>query len=466
MDGIICCKHFFFKALDVKKGEIQNIYKAFEEISDKSSIGNYFHSKEFNNKIENFVNIKYNPQNSHYEYTKCPNKKYISATHSMTYLGLYKEFAKQLGFNQNTSLKESRDEFDSRCSYNYFYEYVKKTMKVGFEILSEDKCVVCYTFNLHKKQSIVCDCKDCKKYESHRKDVEIARELYIQDKEPNSVETLVFSCDAEKVFFVPKLVTQDCHWADRISVLNQTFCQLIKNGNALCLLSNDSEVTRKAEDFISFLVFFINTTTQSKDIILWADNCGSQNKNWQLFTQLIRIINDKTVKLNTLTIKYLEKGHTYNSCDSLHGIIGKKFKLQEIYSPSHCSEVIESIRINTKVKELTHKDIFSFPIEKINKPFILKNVKQYQVRKNQSTCFVKLISHETEFKEFTLINTTVSPINSNYLASIPKHRYPAGITQHRYDSLRKLYSSIPIKYRGFIDELKNKINVNENMPLN
>ena len=466
LDAIICCRHFFFKALDLKQSETRVISKIFDEVPDKQTYDNHIHSKEFNDKIENFVNIKYNPQNSHYNYIKCPNKKYISSSYGMTYMGLYKEFAKEMGFDPNTRLKESMDEFDDRCSFSYFYKFVKRKMNVGFEILSEDKCDICYTFNLHKNQPNVCDCKHCIKYESHRKDVVIARELYIQDKDLDSANTLIFSCDAEQVFFIPKMVNQECHWADRINVLNQTYCELKKNGLALCLLSNDSEVKRKAEDFISFMVHFIYNIKPTKDLVLWVDNCSSQNKNWLLYSQLIRIINDQSVKLNSLTIKYLEKGHTYNSCDSLHGIIGNKFKLHEIYSPSHLIEVIESLRINTKVKEISHKDIFSFPEEKIKKPFLLKNVKQYQVRKHQSTGFVKLLSHNTQFKEFTLIDTIATPIIPNYLTSIPKHRSPPGITQRRYDSLRKLYPSIPVEYQGFIDELKSKINVNENMPNN
>jgi len=69
------------------------------------------------------------------------------------------------------------------------------------------------------------------------------------------------------------------------------------------------------------------------NFIFWADNCMGQNKNWVLFTALISTLNSKhNNSIESVTIKYLTKGHTHMSADGVHGNIEKKFKqVRNIY---------------------------------------------------------------------------------------------------------------------------------------
>lgn len=60
------------------------------------------------------------------------------------------------------------------------------------------------------------------------------------------------------------------------------------------------------------------------DFIFWADNCTGQNKNWILFTALVCILNNNHNTVESITIKYLTKGHTHMSADGIHGNIEKK----------------------------------------------------------------------------------------------------------------------------------------------
>ena len=63
----------------------------------------------------------------------------------------------------------------------------------------------------------------------------------------------------------------------------------------------------------------------SPNILFWADNCAGQNKNWTLFTAMVQTVTADWGP-DVVTIKYLEKGHTYMKADSVHGRIGKKMK--------------------------------------------------------------------------------------------------------------------------------------------
>lgn len=75
---------------------------------------------------------------------------------------------------------------------------------------------------------------------------------------------------------------------------------------------------RKKDDIVScFRAFFIQNR-DLKHIVLWLDNCAAQNKNWGLFSYLVYLINSKEVNLQTVTMRYLEVGHTYMSADEFH----------------------------------------------------------------------------------------------------------------------------------------------------
>ena len=56
---------------------------------------------------------------------------------------------------------------------------------------------------------------------------------------------------------------------------------------------------------------------QAKHVIIWADNCTGQLKNWTFYSSLVyKVNNQQSVVSNS--IKYFEKGQTYMSADSFH----------------------------------------------------------------------------------------------------------------------------------------------------
>ena len=81
---------------------------------------------------------------------------------------------------------------------------------------------------------------------------------------------------------------------------------------------------RKATDIASTYLKLLSLV-KHKHVVVWADNCSGQNKSWFLYTALIRYINTKQ-HLETVTLKYLEVGHTFMAADGIHGEIGKYVK--------------------------------------------------------------------------------------------------------------------------------------------
>ena len=62
-----------------------------------------------------------------------------------------------------------------------------------------------------------------------------------------------------------------------------------------------------------------------REIVIWADNCSGQNKNWFLYTALVQCVNSPNSP-ESITLKYLEAGHTFMAADGVHGAIGRQIK--------------------------------------------------------------------------------------------------------------------------------------------
>ena len=97
----------------------------------------------------------------------------------------------------------------------------------------------------------------------------------------------------------------------------------MSGGNVL-ILWHEAMSGRKADDVTSANVKFIRAIDCPK-VLIWADNCGGQNKNWWLFSGLVQTVNQSWGP-NIVRLKYLERGHTFMAADSVHGAIGRKMK--------------------------------------------------------------------------------------------------------------------------------------------
>lgn len=61
-------------------------------------------------------------------------------------------------------------------------------------------------------------------------------------------------------------------------------------------------------------------------IVLWLDNCSSQNKNWMLFLYLILLINSADIQVQEITLKYFESGHTFMAANSFHAAVEARMR--------------------------------------------------------------------------------------------------------------------------------------------
>ena len=82
-----------------------------------------------------------------------------------------------------------------------------------------------------------------------------------------------------------------------------------------------------AEVTSAFLRYPSDIDKDAEHVTIWCENCSAKNKNCVLYTLLARVMNSTLVSgLKSITLKYLETGHTIMSCDSFHGLVEKQIR--------------------------------------------------------------------------------------------------------------------------------------------
>jgi hypothetical protein len=461
------CRKFFLNTLGLKTAtKVEKLLKKFqnsensnlnEVLKDKRILNGRRKSQEFVNRIESFIE-SFDPKPSHYKLSNAPKRKYIDSE--------YINFANQMNFKPilKANSVENRNNINEHilnsCNYDYFIKKFREK-NIGFSVPSTDLCDKCETYISHSSANLDCDCLVCVNYEKHCENYRKARNLINIDKNLSNIDlnTIVLNGDLMKVIPVPVLKNKNSNFSEKITVYNQTFCQLGSDKKSFCLVSHDAEIRKTANEFVNFILQFIMSEfcSEFKNLIIWFDNCCAQNKNYLLFTSFISIINDPSVKLENITFKYLEVGHTYMAADSLHGNISQKIKEEKyIFSPIHFISHVQNSRKNVFVKYLTYRDILIFQNHYNNKKnFAINNVKMCQFRKNSYNIHIKT-DYDEDFKSFDILerNFKNSIIESkNYLNSLLKLSKPRGVSQHKYNELQKATKNLEPIYKSFYDNL-------------
>ena len=78
-------------------------------------------------------------------------------------------------------------------------------------------------------------------------------------------------------------------------LFNETFVPVGGHADPLGFLWHEGIRGRNDEDITSVFIKFLSSPQfrDHKSIIIWADNCTAQNKNWTLFGALLHYVNQE-----------------------------------------------------------------------------------------------------------------------------------------------------------------------------
>ena len=206
-------------------------------------------------------------------------------------------------------------------------------MNIGFTTLSSEECSRCsvhmqHTLEQHGVNSKEPNhpnegCEQCAKHAHHINEAKTAREAYRADADSNWEDgTAFFFADMMRVFMLPQLPLKDAIFTPRLTCFNETFAPLMptnredratrkRRQRCTCIIWHDGLAGRGCEEVAA--AFYLFLTTACRDLtnaVLWLDNCAGQNKSWTLMSTLVKAVHSSTTRTQTITLKYLEPGHT------------------------------------------------------------------------------------------------------------------------------------------------------------
>ncbi len=391
----------------------------------------------------------YRPAVHHYCREHAPNRRYLPSDIDIT--SMHADYNKK---NQKISLES--------------YRKAVKAKNIGFSVLGNEKCEKCTAAKLHRAQchgsseKFEETCRHCKDTLAHLEKAKSARDEYRTDSDALKMAgRLAVSADLQKVIMLPQIPgCKSVLFTRRIIAFNETFAILggIAKKSAekhFLVVWNEVVQGRRAENICSAFWQFLKANRDCKEIVIWMDNCAAQNKNWVLFTMFLPAVNG-LCEAKTITLKYLEAGHTFMSADSVHHGIEKEMKqVRNIYDwGDFVSMARNSNSKNTTVWDMQisdfqkWKDGFSKAKQIRAKPRIfLKDIVCLQFRQGQ-----KIFYYKKSFKEDFL---AADLLKQKFLLEEPQaETIPRGISAERKGSiLTKLGPLMPVNRKYFWEHL-------------
>lgn len=321
-EALNVCRNFFLKTLGFKTDAVITELsraikrKAFYEDVKENRGGK---KKRFNrNAIMEHI-LTFNPVVSHYRRRNAPSARYLPR--SLTLDCMFNDFKNKYP-NENKCSKE-------------IYRQTLKDMNISFKFPKGDKCVVCGELEEEMKQygSTQSPENVTAKYDAHKAKANKAICQYQLDAGKENTNTICYySMDLQKVMLLPDMPkVKDSFFLSRLVAFNLTFApvQKMTNVKSTCVLWHEAWAGRDANNIVDAFTAFLENHRDLLHLIIWCDNCTSQNKNWILYTALVTLVNCGLYNIESITLKYLTKGHTHMTADGVHGNIEARIKRQD-----------------------------------------------------------------------------------------------------------------------------------------
>lgn len=471
--GIKVCKNMFLNHLQITPKKVDVSLKKNRDgdtIKDKrgQTRGGWNKTKEEDVEfIKNIINAlpKYE---SHYRRAQnTGNRQYLKLGMTVQKIyNLYKEELKKI-------YGEKKEPVSMVTLKRIFYT----NFDLHCKSLKKDTCSRCDTFK-NKINNSTGEEKE-KLHEEHKIHLKRADDLRsFMNEDLRQAETDIhFECltyDLEKTLPLPRIPTSIVFYKRQLWLYN---CGIHagSDDSGHCYVWIEGEAGRGAQEVGSCLINFIKNKLNPNvhHLVLWSDCCGGQNRNIKIVLMLKTILNSHET-LQTITLKYLESGHTFLPNDTDFSKIETHLKYyQRLYTPEDYIEVIKGCKVQKQlqVTRMCKNDFLSIKnIEKkiVNrkvdtnknktnwlktKEILLKKTKKYSV-------FMKTTMDGDEYQELNIEKKYKGRplvISENDFVTL----WPSGkeIPQAKLDDLESMFDLIPKDCIGFYKALKGNASI-------
>ena len=166
----------------------------------------------------------------------------------------------------------------------------------------------------------------------------------------NDEFTVVLYIDLQKVLLSPSIQASAVSYKTKLCCRNYTIYDK-KTKQATCYIWSETEADLSSNTFCAMLFAYLTTNLRcinANSIVIYTDGCPYQNRSVQIINCLLLY-----TKLNTKVVvhKYLCNGHTQIEVDSVHAVIERALRTQNVYCPAGYVDIIR----NAKKKQSKYK---------------------------------------------------------------------------------------------------------------
>ena len=329
-----------------------------------------------------------------------------------------------------------------------------RNMNLGLFMPKKDQCDKCSAYKVGNLPQ--------QDYDEHILRKEEARMSKAEDKKrAEEGQCYVLTMDVQAVQQVPYLQASALYFKQKLAVHNFTLYNLA-NDDVVCYVWHEGEGELNANIFTSCVTNYLDNEIEcDKEVIIYSDGCGCQNRNATLSNALSALANKKGI---SITQKYLEKGHTQMECDSVHSVIERRKKHRDLHSPAQYVQLIKEARLKTPYKvHYVQRDFFKDysnlrmyssirPGRKVGDPTVadLRCIKYLPSGEIQWK-----LRHTDEWQ--LLLQPRHSAIHGCDTADIkPLYSSSIQIKQDKYRDLQSLKSVIMSDFHSFYDNLSHQ----------
>lgn len=359
--NVTVCREFFRKTFQVSTKRINTALEKTrsEELKDKRGQkqgGANKISEEKLNAVKEHIN-KLPRYKSHY---RRENTDSDFLAPDMTLVKMYDLYVENLIGEENIDMvKEWREKNEKEkrtvlkiidaVSFSTYRRIFLDNFNLKFKSLKKDTCSTCDSFAA-KIQSTKNGLDKEVLEQEHNKHIDLwreARELMNKDKQ-EAEQNKEFECisyDLEKTLPLPRIPTSIVFYKRQLWLYNAGV-HSFKKKQGYCYVWTENQAGRGAQEIGSCLIKFIAKEVENgtKDLVLWSDSCGGQNRNIKMVL-ILKSCLEAHPTLKTIYMKYLVSGHSFLANDTdFSDIEGALKHVQRLYLPNDYIQVMKSAR--------------------------------------------------------------------------------------------------------------------------
>lgn len=413
---------------------------------------------------------------SHYSRQVNPNKVYLDSDMSIT--GLYRKYVEWI--NQKNQIEVDAVDVNSAKSSNVSVKYRVVSedkyrrifcteYNIGFKLPRSDTCKTCDSINIklgaEKDETVIAQLKaelDAHHIASQKMQDDMKKFI---EQAVASGEYDVFIFDLQQALLTPTLTVGEAFYLRKALTYNFGIHDG-KTGKGYMFMWSEIVAGRGSDEIASCIWKYIKMRKPTaKRLVIYSDNCGGQNKNWNLMALWRQLVLDGVYE--SIEHRFLIPGHTRLPCDRDFALIEKeKKRVVQVYSPDHWYEIVGDANKKNPfvVTPMKNEDFYSFEqlLRTITKktttdartPLQFRLVRCFLFKSGDVDTMHVRHDIDQEFTSVKIVNNVhINTATNIYDFVSKKHDGCLSLTQAKIADLRKLMPYIKPIHRSFYENI-------------